>query len=305
MEKGHRRLCRRVCAILLMAQAAWCHETSCLAGEGVRRALIVCGLPGDDEHRSLYADTVLSIHKSLTEKYGFPAAEIWIRFGAAAGKTGGATLSISRGLSDREGLESDVAELRKTLAPEDALWVIVVGHCHYDGRHSYLNLPGPDLDERAFAKLFDGLKAREQVFMITTSASGFFLKPLSAKGRVVITATEPDREVNETLFPLALASVLAEPPEGTDRDKDGAVSLFEFYLAIVADVMKRYVDDENLPTEHARLDDNGDGHGSELQEQYLPPELGGRAGKEAPTLGPNDDGAAAARIAVTQQLHKN
>ena len=45
--------------------------------------------------------------------------------------------------------------------------------------------------------------------------------------------------------------------------------------------MKQYVDDENLPTEHAKLDDNGDGHGSELQERYLPPELGGLAGQKA------------------------
>ena len=30
--------------------------------------------------------------------------------------------------------------------------------------------------------------------------------------------------------------------------------------------MKRYVTDENLPTEHAKLDDNDDGHGSELQD---------------------------------------
>ncbi len=70
-------------------------------------------------------------------------------------------------------------------------------------------------------------------------------------------------------------------PGGIDRDKDGKISVFELYLAVVANVMKRYVDDENLPTEHAKLDDNGDGHGSELQESYLPPELGGRAGEAA------------------------
>jgi hypothetical protein len=63
--------------------------------------------------------------------------------------------------------------------------------------------------------------------------------------------------------------------------------------------MKRYVDDEKLPTEHARLDDNGDGHGSELQESYLPPELGGRAGpRPAPKIGPKDDGALASKIHI-------
>ena len=63
--------------------------------------------------------------------------------------------------------------------------------------------------------------------------------------------------------------------------------------------MKRYVDGENLPTEHAKLDDNGDGHGSELQESYLPPELGGRAGQSAePKIGPKDDGALASKTHI-------
>jgi hypothetical protein len=61
-------------------------------------------------------------------------------------------------------------------------------------------------------------------------------------------------------------------------------------------VMKRYTDAGNVPTEHAQLDDNGDGRGSELQEFYLPPELGGRPGKpEEPRFAPKDDGALASR----------
>ena len=61
--------------------------------------------------------------------------------------------------------------------------------------------------------------------------------------------------------------------------------------------MQQYVDEENLPTEHAKLDDNGDGRGSEIQEPYLAPELGGRAGKgPEPKLGPRDDGALSSKI---------
>jgi hypothetical protein len=261
--------------------------------------MIVCGLPGDDEHKKLFAATVEKLHKALLERYGFPASEVMVRFGVDSEPGDGPALAKPRGLSNREGIAADVDELRKRLSSEDTLWVIVLGHTHYDGRHSHLNIPCPDLDERAFAKLFDGLKAREQVFFITTPASGFFLKPLAAPGRIVITATEADQEVNETLFPHALAEVLTAPPEGIDRDKDGRVSVFELYLAVVANVMQRYVTDENLPTEHAKLDDNGDGHGSELQESYLPPELGGLAGKKKePKIGPKDDGALASKINI-------
>ena len=178
--------------------------------------------------------------------------------------------------------------------------MIVIGHNYFDGRDSHLNIPGPDLDQREFAKLFDGIKAKEQLFLITTPASGFFIKPLAAGGRIVISATEPDQEVNETLFPHALADVLAEPPEGTDRDKDGKISVLELYLAVVANVMKRYVDAGNLPTEHAQIDDNADGRGTELQEYYLPSELGGRADKpNPPKPGPKDDGTLASKISIS------
>jgi len=266
---------------------------------GTRRALIICGLPGDDDHRRLFATTVEKLYKSLTEQYGFLGSEVLVRFGAVKQTGDGPALERARGLSDREGIAADVDEMRKRLGPEDTLWVIVLGHAHYDGRHSQLNIPGPDIDERTFAKLVEGLKAREQVFFLCTAASGFFLKPLAAPGRIVITATEADQEVNETLFPHALADVLAVPSEGIDRDKDGKISVFELYLAVVADVMKRYVADENLPTEHAKLDDNGDGHGSELQESYLPPELGGRAGqKPEPKFGPKDDGYLASKTHI-------
>ncbi|MEJ7637896.1 MAG: hypothetical protein WKF75_07930 [Singulisphaera sp.] len=157
--------------VLAQPTASESNQAEPVPGRGVRRALIVCGLPGDDEHRSVYADAVLSLHTSLTSRYGFPASEVLVRFGDGEGKG----LSISRGLPDRAGIEAEVAELRRRLRPDDSLWVIVVGHCHYDGRHSHLNIPGPDLDERAFGKIFEGLKARDQVFFVTTSASGFFL----------------------------------------------------------------------------------------------------------------------------------
>ena len=110
------------------------------------RALIVCGLPGDDDHRKLFAGTVEKLHKALTERYGFadsrgPGA---IRRREQSGD--GPALAGMRGLSNREGIAADVAELRKRLVAEDTLWVIVIGHTHYDGRHSHLNIPGPDLD---------------------------------------------------------------------------------------------------------------------------------------------------------------
>ena len=228
----------------------------------------------------MYAGAVEKIAKALVDRCGFAAPDVWVRFGTEPKDGDGPALKGSRGLSNRENLAADAEAIRKASTPDDAVWVIVLGHGHFDGRRSHLNIPGPDLSDQAFGRLFEGIKAKEQVFFITTSASGFFLKPLATPGRIAISATEADQEVNETLFPLALADILAAPPPEADRDKDGALSVFELYLAVVADVTRRYVEDELIPTEHAQLDDNGDGRGTELQRTFLPPESGGEAEAE-------------------------
>src|SRR5689334_22362179 len=101
------------------------------AASGTRRALITCGLPGDDEHRNRFAAAVERLYKALTERYGFSAAEVLVRFGVERRSGDGPALAAARGLSSREGIATDVAELRKRLAPEDTLWVIVLGHGHF------------------------------------------------------------------------------------------------------------------------------------------------------------------------------
>jgi hypothetical protein len=288
---------RRATTVLLIA-ASVCAVGAAPAEEpkGTKHALVICGIPGDDEHRTVYAKTVEKIVSALTGKYGFKSADVIVRFGDATTASDSPALKSARGLSERAGIEADVAALRQQVKPADTVWVVVLGHGHYDDRHAHLNLPGPDIDERAFGKLFEGLPAREQVFFITTAASGFFVKPLAARGRIVIAATEADREVNETIFAHALADVLDTPPDDIDRDKDGSISFFELYLAVALDVLKRYASDMNLPSEHACLDDNGDGRGSELQEGYLTPELGGPEKPRPPRpIGPMDDGALSLR----------
>lgn len=278
------------------------------AASGTRRALVVCGLPGDAEHRTLFAGVVEKIAGALVERCGFRASDVWVRFGADPEDGDGPAVKGSRGMPTREAIAADAESLRRACTQDDGLWVIVLGHGHFDGRRSHLNLPGPDLDAAGFGKMFAGIAAKEQVFVVSTPASGFFLRPLASPGRVAIAATEADQEVNETLFASALADVLAEPPPEADRDGDGALSVFELYLAVVADVFRRYVEDELIPTEHAQLDDNGDGRGSELQMNFPPPaepapdakEDGQAASKPRPEpkLGLRSDGFRASQIRV-------
>jgi hypothetical protein len=270
------------------------------AVEGTRRALIICGHPGDKAHRKPFAETVEKLRESLTTRFGFAAPDVRVQFGGPVAEGEGPVLSGVRGGATKEEIEAEAAYLREHLRPQDTLWVIVIGHSHYDGKHSYFNIPGPDIHEQDFAKLFAGLEAREQAFFITIPASGFYIKPLSAKGRIVMTATEPDLEVNETAFPLALAEVLSAPPPPAeyDADHDARLTMFDLYIAVARNVAQRYVTDELLATEHSLLDDNGDGRGTELQIDYLTVAQGGRA-KEGTLPPPVKEGADGALAAAT------
>ncbi|HEX5104485.1 MAG TPA: hypothetical protein VFV87_11770 [Pirellulaceae bacterium] len=269
------------------------------APPAVRRALIVCGLPGDAEHRELFAESVESLVTGLTTHHGFALENVALYWGDEIAEGDGPALKSSRGIATRESLAEGAESLQASLRANDTLWVFVFGHSHYDGRHAWLNIAGPDLNNQEFGRFFEGLKCREQVFFITTSASGFYLKPLAAAGRVVIVATEPDLEVNETLFPHTLVKALADPPPYLefDADRDGKLTLLDAYLWSARDIAQQYVTGELLATEHSLLDDTGDGRGTELQINYLSEELGGRlkAGQDWPAP-PTGDGALARQI---------
>jgi hypothetical protein len=77
---------------------------------------------------------------------------------------------------------------------------------------------------------------------------------------VVISATKSGFEQNYTRFGRYLAETIAEPQ--ADLDKDGQTSLLESFLAASNHTNEFYSAAGRLVTEHALLDDNGDGLGT-------------------------------------------
>jgi hypothetical protein len=224
---------------------------------GQSHALIVVGLPGDAEHEEHFATVAKAWRDWLTGPLGFPADNVRILFGSA-GKPG-----LAKGPAPREAVEREVAELKKVLRPDDRLWVFTLGHGDYDGERAAFHVPGPDLRADQLGKLFADVACREQVFWLTHSGSGWFLKALAKKGRIVVTATSADQEFNETEFPEALANVAKLSADKLDADKDGKVSILELYRRITQEVQALFEADDRIPTEHALLDDTGGGRGTE------------------------------------------
>jgi hypothetical protein len=77
---------------------------------------------------------------------------------------------------------------------------------------------------------------------------------------VVVTATRSGNEVNATRFGGYFAKAIAD--RAADLDKDGQTSLLEAFLFASRQVEQFFKEAGRLGTEHALLDDNGDGFGT-------------------------------------------
>jgi len=87
-----------------------------------------------------------------------------------------------------------------------------------------------------------------------------FPPALSGKDRVVITATQSGSEVVTTRFGGYLAEAWDDP--AADLNRDGAVSLLEAFLVASGRTQEFYETERRLASEHALIDDHGDGKGT-------------------------------------------
>lgn len=210
-----------------------------------------------NEQRTL----LLAIGAAGEPEYGeqFSAwAALWKQ---AAAKGGLQTIVIGE---DKDNPENDRARLLDVLTNEVAkpageLWLVLIGHGTFDGRTAKFNLRGPDISADDLAAVLKPAK-RPLAVIDCTSASGPFINALSAPGRVIVTATRSGNEVNVTRFGGYFAKAIADP--AADLDKDGQISLLEAFLMASRQVSQFYQEAGRLATEHALLDDNGDGLGT-------------------------------------------
>jgi len=159
---------------------------------------------------------------------------------------------------------NDLALLQQRIQQEpklgaDALWLILIGHGTFDGQEARFNLRGPDLSAAQLSTWLQPFQ-RPLVIIDTTSSSAPFIHLLSATNRVIITATRSANELNFARFGQYLAEAVTN--FAADLDHDGQISLLEVFLSAAARVREFYQTENRLITEHALIDDNGDGKGT-------------------------------------------
>jgi hypothetical protein len=210
-------------------------------------AVIVNGAGGEAVYAKQFEEWTAQLSSVLSAKFGFDEKQLTVLKGATA-----------------EDVKRTFTALKTQLDANNVVFVFFIGHGSFDGKESKFNLVGPDLSAPDYNALLSALPTRRVVVFNMSSASGEFIKSLSAKGRIIVTATKSGQETNATRFPGFFISALNA--RDADTDQDGHTSVLEAFVyanRLTADFYKQA---GRLATEHAMFDDNGDGVGREKLE---------------------------------------
>jgi hypothetical protein len=237
--------------------------TAAPARAGDRFAVVITGATGGEAYAKKYDAWRAAFVDTLRQKFNYPADHLFV---LAEAESDGVRKST------RENVRQVLSDLRKRVAKDDQLLILLIGHGTpadtegAEGGNAKFNLVGPDLTAAEWLQLVAPIPGR-LVFVDTTSASVPFLRMLAGRGRVVLTATDSAAQQYETVF--ADFFVKAFDDAAADADKNGRVSIWEAFTYASAGVQAWFEQKGQLPTERPLLDDTGAGIGREAQNPGL------------------------------------
>jgi len=229
-------------AFLLLALAMLCSSVAIAQEESVsdQQLIVVVGADGADEYAGQFVEW----------------AGKWQEAARHARVT---TIGMEQtGTADRERLKEAIQELVEGAAT-DEVWIVLIGHGTWDGKRAKFNLHGQDVEATELAAWLKPLRQR-MIVINGASCSSPFINALSGANRIIITATKDSSQYNFARFGNYIASAINDP--AIDLDKDGQTSVLEAFCAASQSVQIFSDQDNRLATEHALIDDNGDGLGT-------------------------------------------
>ncbi|HKP86802.1 MAG TPA: hypothetical protein VJZ26_11930 [Blastocatellia bacterium] len=227
-------------------------------------AIIIAGVGGEEVYSKKFAEQAMHLYDEVTNRLGFDEKNVYLMTEAGSGGPENGSREIEGVKSSRataEEARKAFASVKSAANADSVVLVVLIGHGSFDTQQAKFNLVGPDLTAKDYASLVGALPTRRVIFVNSASSSGEFVKPLSAQGRIVITATRSGNEQNATVFADNFIAALRD--EAADADKNGRVSLLEAFNYATKLTADWYKQKNRLATEHALIDDNGDGTGHE------------------------------------------
>jgi len=257
--------------VTLALSSAAAAENRHLAAAANTHLVVVVGLAGDPEHAELFRRWAGTLVDHAAGPLGIPKDRIVYLLDSQEQD------KRATGPSTKESIDKALGTLATSAGEDDVVFIVLIGHGSFDGKVAKFNLRGPDMTPADFAVLLKRFTSKKIVFVNTASASGPFIETLAGPGRTIVTATRTGAEKYATLFGGAFIDALAGG-EKADADKNRRVSVLEAFNAAKIDVARAYEQQGIMITEHALLEDGGDGEGS------LDPAADGKDGRIASIL---------------------
>jgi hypothetical protein len=226
-----------------------------VAQQPATHIVVIAGLGGEPSYREAFHELALQMLDAARDRFGLPDSHLLY---LAEDPARAPDRTVAR--STRENVEATLGALAERAGPTDRVLILIIGHGSAREGGSAINLPGPDMTGADFAPLLAAFPTQTLAIVNTASASGGFVPALAGSRRIVVTATRSARERNETRFGGYFVRAFTD--DVSDVDKDGAVSLLEAFEYARREVERSYESANQLVTEHALLEDDGDGEGS-------------------------------------------
>lgn len=225
----------------------------CVAAHAGSTHVVICGSGGEEAYSKQFLDWGTRLRTVLGSYDNDGSARVFLMTETPSGDARTATL---------EGIRALFQELAESTPPEHDVYVYLIGHGSFRAGVSKFNVPGPDLTAEDLDSLLDALSARRCIVVNGSSASAGFINVLSGDRRVICTATKSAEERNATRFMGFFVEALEEGL--ADADRDDRISLLEACSQAAVLTAASFENDGLIPSEHAILDDNGDGLGVRL-----------------------------------------
>jgi hypothetical protein len=202
----------------------------------------VAGLGGEADYEQRFASLASEMDKLLKGSSG--AVQVHTLYGPA---------------TSRKAVADVMAQVAGRATRDDSFVLMLIGHGSFDGQDYKFNLPGPDISAIELATLCDRVAASRQLVVNMTSASGGAIPAMQKPGRAIISATKSGSEKNATIF--ARYWVQAMRDAAADADKNDVVTALEAFRFAGRQTTAFFETQKRLATEHAVLEDTGQGEG--------------------------------------------
>ena len=219
--------------------------------------LVITGLGGDPEYTQQFHQWATTLIDAAHTRYEVPSEGI-----TYLGEKPDLAPDVITDRSTRENVEAAIQSIADHASAGDHVVIVFFGHGSFTDA-ARINLPRRDLSAEQFASLLDKLDGQQVTFVNTASASGPFVEKLSGSGRTVMTATKTGGERNASVFGGYFVEAFSDGEEEADQNRDRRVSMLEAFTYARSRVVQSYEAQGLLTTEHALLDDNGDGQGTD------------------------------------------